>query len=211
MPEIVPDFEVSEIMSTKLDTRKAAELISNLTHAPLLSIPAFLSINYYFLNFKEFLLISSTSIFFSALLPIMTMVIWSKKKNVDLDMPEKENRNVPLVIVILIYFIGFLILVALNAPLLTSVLMFCYFSNTLIVYFINKYWKISVHSMGVAGPTTALIFAFGPVGSILGLILPLVMWSRVYLKKHTVTQVIAGAILGFLLTTTQLFISYRLL
>ena len=206
----MPNFEVSEIMFTKLYKRKAAELISNLTHAPFLSIPAFLSINYYFLNFKEFLLISFTSLFFSALLPIMIMVIWSKKKNIDLDMPAKENRNAPLIIVILIYFIGFLALIALNAPLLTSALMFCYFSNTLIVYFINKYWKISVHSMGVAGPTTALIFAFGPVGSIPGLILPWVMWSRVYLKKHTMTQVIAGAVLGFLLTTTQLFIRYKL-
>lgn len=197
-------------MSTKLHTRKAAELISNLTHAPLLSIPAFLSINYYFLNLKEFLLISFTSIFFSALLPMMTMVIWSKKKNVDIDIPARENRNVPLFIVILIYFLGFLVLIALNAPLLTSALMFCYFSNTLIVYFINKYWKISIHSMGVAGPTTALIFAFRPVGFILGLILPLVMWSRVYLKKHTMNQVIAGAILGFLSTATQLFMSYKL-
>lgn len=194
-------------MSTKLYARKAAELISNLTHPPLLSIPTFLSINYYFLNFEEFLLISATSIFFSALLPIMTIVIWSKKENIDFDMPEKENRNVPLIIGILIYFIGFLALMALSAPLLTSALMFCYFSNALIVYIINKYWKISVHSMGVAGPTTALVFAFGPAGSILGLILPLVMWSRVYLKRHTVTQVIAGAVLGFLLTATQLFIS----
>lgn len=194
-------------MSTKLYARKAAELISNLTHPPLLSIPTFLSINYYFLNFEEFLLISATSIFFSALLPIMTIVIWSKKENIDFDMPEKENRNVPLIIGILIYFIGFLALMALNAPLLTSALMFCYFSNALIVYIINKYWKISVHSMGVAGPTTALVFAFGPAGFILGLILPLVMWSRVYLKRHTVTQVIAGAVLGFLLTATQLFIS----
>jgi len=64
--------------------------------------------------------------------------------------------------------------------------------------------------MGVAGPTTAMIFAFGPVGSMLGLILPPVMWSRVYLKKHTVNQVIAGATLGFLLTTIQLFIRYKL-
>jgi len=206
----VLNFEVNEFMSRKSYTRKAAELISNLTLPPLLSIPAFLSINYYFLNFTDFLLISFTSIFFSALLPIMTMVIWSKKENIDLDMPVKENRNVPLIIGIFIYFIGFLALMALSAPLLTSALMFCYFSNSLIVYIINKHWKISVHSMGVAGPTTALIFAFGPAGFIMGLILPLVMWSRVYLKRHTVTQVIAGALLGFFLTTTQLFIGYKL-
>jgi membrane-associated phospholipid phosphatase len=206
----MPNFEVNEFMSTKLYTRKAAELISNLTLPPLLSIPVFLSINYYFLNFKDFLVISFISIFFSALLPLMIIVLWSRKENIDLDMPAKEDRNTPLIIGILTYFIGFLTLMALNAPLLISVLMFCYFSSSIIVYFINKHWKISVHSMGVAGPIAALIFVFGPAAYIVGLILPLVMWSRVYLKRHTVTQVIAGAILGFLLTTTQLFIGYKL-
>ncbi len=59
--------------------------------------------------------------------------------------------------------------------------------------------------MGVAGPTTALIYTFGYIGSILGLILPIVMWSRVYLKRHTISQVIVGALLGFIMTAIQIY------
>lgn len=59
--------------------------------------------------------------------------------------------------------------------------------------------------MGVAGPTAALIYVFGFPGIVFGLIIPLVMWSRVELGKHTVLQVIFGALLGLILTAVQLY------
>lgn len=82
--------------------------------------------------------------------------------------------------------------------------MFCYGTNTLIVFFINLKWKISVHAMGVAGPAIALMF-FTPLGFFLGLLTPLVMWSRISLKKHTRNQVLAGSVLGYVLTFLQIY------
>jgi hypothetical protein len=38
--------------------------------------------------------------------------------------------------------------------------MFGYFAGTLCLFFINLYWKISIHTMGIAGPATVLIFVF---------------------------------------------------
>ena len=40
----------------------------------------------------------------------------------------------------------------------------------------------------------------------MGLILPIVMWSRLYLRKHTPSQVIAGATIGYFLTAFQFFL-----
>jgi membrane-associated phospholipid phosphatase len=74
---------------------------------------------------------------------------------------------------------------------------------------INLHWKISIHAMGIAGPLTALIYLFGLPGLILTLIVPLVGWSRVYLKRHTPWQVIIGTILGFVLTATQIYLLMR--
>ena len=199
-------FEIAEKYKMKF-----ARLVSTISHAPILSIPAFVAINYLLLDFDEFLLITFICVLFAAILPIVAVLVWSIKfKKVDVDVPEKEDRNYPLIIVIVTYFIGSIILYILNAPLLTTLLMFCYCSNTLVVFFINFFWKISIHSMGVAGPTTALIFAFGPIGSILGLIIPIVMWSRVYLKRHTMSQVITGALLGFMLTATQIYVGFSI-
>jgi membrane-associated phospholipid phosphatase len=84
--------------------------------------------------------------------------------------------------------------------------MFGYFAGTLFLFLVNLRWKISIHTMGIAGPTTVLIFVFGYWGALLALLLPPVIWSRVYLKKHTVAQALAGAAVGFLLTAFTLWL-----
>jgi len=191
--------------------KKFAELISDFAYAPIISIPVFALINYYLLNSYEFILTTIVCTIFACIMPILLVLWWLKGKNgkdeeIDMDIPERSERNYPLLLVILSYAIGCLVLYFLNAPTITTVLMFCYFSNTLVVFFINLYWKISIHSMGVAGPAAALIYVFGSYGILFMLIIPLVMWSRLYLKEHTLTQVIMGASLGFLLTSLQLYL-----
>ena len=189
--------------------KQFAVFISYIAYAPIISIPAFAIINYYFLNFYDFIVITILCAIFTCILPVLFVLRWIEGKRIhgqemDMDIPERKDRNYPLIIVIVSYFIGTAILYTLNAPVMTTILMFSYFLNTLIVFFINLYWKISIHAMGVAGPTVVLIYTFGPVGVIFAAVLPIVMWSRVYLKRHTVGQVITGALLGFILTTLQI-------
>lgn len=67
-----------------------------------------------------------------------------------------------------------------------------------IVYFIRLRWKISGHATALAGTCTALSLIdklFLP----LVVFLPLVAWSRLKLKAHTVLQVLAGAAAGAVL------------
>jgi membrane-associated phospholipid phosphatase len=57
----------------------------------------------------------------------------------------------------------------------------------------------------VAGPVAFLIYIFGYSGLFFLPIIPLVMWSRLFLKRHTPIQVIAGASMGFVLITVQIY------
>jgi membrane-associated phospholipid phosphatase len=188
--------------------RSFAKFISTIAYAPLISIPAFALINYFLLDLHDFVIITSICAVFAGVLPILLVLSLLKKrsngKKIDMDIPERADRHYPLILVVISYIIGTIVLYTLNAPQITTVLMFCYFSNTLILFFINLYWKISIHSMGVAGPAVALIYVFGLSGLIFSLIIPLVMWSRLYLKKHTLFQVILGALLGLILTALQI-------
>lgn len=189
--------------------KRLAELVSDAAYAPIISIPVFILINYYLMNLNDFIIITMVCIVFTAVLPILLVFWWLRGKNgkdaeIDMDIPERTDRNYPLLLVILSYAFGVVFLYLLNAPAIVTVLMFCYFSNTLIVFFINLYWKISIHSLGVAGPAVALLYVFGAFGLIYILIIPLVMWSRVYLKEHTVSQVVMGALIGFLATGFQI-------
>ncbi|MGZ7107939.1 MAG: PAP2 family protein [Methanobacterium sp.] len=194
---------------TQNSFKKFAELVSDAAYAPIISIPVFALINYYLLNLHDFIIITIVCSIFAAVMPILLVFWWLRGKNgeeveIDMDIPKRTDRNYPLLLVILSYAIGVIILYLINAPSITTILMFCYFSNTLIVFFINLYWKISIHSLGAAGPAAALIYVFGAPGILYMLIIPLVMWSRVYLKEHTVSQVVMGALLGFLATSFQI-------
>jgi len=187
--------------SSQLET---AKFISMVAHPPVISIPTFIILNYFLAGPDQFIVPTLISIIFGALIPISTSLILIKKMNTDLDITDRTKRTMPLILAICSYLIGFLVLLWFGAPAIVSVLMLVYGTNTLIILIINFYWKISIHAMGIAGPTAAFIFAFGLVGVLLGLIIPLVMWSRLKLKKHTLSQVIAGSVLGLLLTWIQL-------
>ena len=100
--------------------------------------------------------------------------------------------------------LGLVALLWLHAPQLMTVLALCYAVNTLVLGVITQRWKISAHAAGVAVPLTALLNAFGAAALPLGVIVPAVCWARVRTQMHTVGQVCAGALLGFVLTWLQL-------
>ena len=195
-------------MDTQEETKsekKIAKLISIITQPPIVSIPTFAIINYILLGFNNSLEITMICWIFGAFLPITTSLILIRKMHTDIDITDRTKRTLPLFFAVCSYLIGSLVLLSMGAPALTTALMLIYSSNTLIILFINLSWKISIHTMGVAGPTVALTYLFGFSGLLFGLLIPLVMWSRVKLKKHTISQVLAGGLAGIILTYIQLY------
>lgn len=185
---------------------KLAHILSTLGNAPLISIFIFLVLDCYFLNGNDFINVTLVTMCFAVVIPSIIAYAWIKNKNLEIDMPHKEDRLYPLLWILLSYLLGVIILFIISAPPVITVLMFCYFSNTLVVLLISMFWKISIHAVGVAGPVAFLIYVFGYPGLIFLLLIPLIMWSRLYLKRHTLSQVTAGSVLGFLLTTVQIYL-----
>lgn len=196
----------SRVTDGDSNKRKWASFISDMTIPPVIAVLMFSLINYSLLRGFPFVAVTCITTLFAAIVPLSMLLLWETrtKAKIDLDVPARTERGRPLLFACTSYLIGTAALVAAHAPLLTTVLMFGYFAGTLCLFFINLYWKISIHTMGIAGPTTVLIFVFGYWGVLLGLLLPPVIWSRVYLKKHTVAQAITGAVLGFVLTAVAL-------
>jgi len=181
-----------------------AKIISSITHPPLISIPTFVILNYFLIGPDNFVVSTLICLIFGAFLPILTSLILIKKMDTDLDITDRTKRTLPLLLAICSYFFGSLVLYIVNTPAIITALMLIYGLNTLIILIINFYWKISIHAMGIAGPTAAFAYTFGIPGLLIAVIIPFVMWSRVKLNKHTVSQVIAGTILGLFLTWVQL-------
>ena len=192
--------------------RKIAETISTITQPPIITIPLFLIIcmvlsfeNGTF-SLSKFLTLELISLVFTSLLPMAIILLWAKRINTDRDISNREDRFVPLVIGIVSYFIGVLVSLILNADNFLTLLLLCYAVNTGVVLLITFKWKISVHTTGISGPIAALILLLGPIGAVFGVIYPIVIWSRVLLKKHTLAQAICGGVQGFILTVVEMYL-----
>lgn len=64
------------------------------------------------------------------------------------------------------------------------------------VTLVTLVWKVSIHVAVVAGSFVTLVILFGWTLLILLPIVVLTAWSRVTLRDHTASQVIAGTLLG---------------
>ncbi len=137
---------------------------------------------------------------------ILLFAIFHKNgKLADIDASIKEERTVPFLIAVILYITGLIILIIYNINIVSIAFWFCYISNTLIIVIINKFWKISAHAMGASGALAAITYVYGTIGLIFILLVALIGWSRIELKCHTVSQVTAGAVLGFLSTYIQMY------
>ena len=195
-----------------MEKRKIAETISTITQPPIITIPLFLIIcmvlsfeNGTF-SLSKFLTLELISLVFTSLLPMAIILLWAKRINTDRDISNREDRFVPLVVGIVSYFIGVLVSLMLNADNFLTLLLLCYAVNTGVVLLITFRWKISVHTTGISGPIAALILLLGSVGAVFGVIYPIVIWSRVLLKKHTLAQAICGGVQGFILTVVEMYL-----
>jgi membrane-associated phospholipid phosphatase len=122
-------------------------------------------------------------------------VLYFYRKNVvDLDISKKEMRTPFFVIAAAFYSIAAVIFFVTNTTII-FLLALSYAFVTIILLLINRFWKVSVHSAGVTGPIFALIFVFGFMILPLSLMIVLVSWSRIKLKKHTFTQTFVGSLI----------------
>ncbi len=142
---------------------------------------------------------SIIAIIFLTLIPFGFIIYSAKVKKHDaLDPPLKERTY--------IYFAcwGSFIIATLIFGYLNAHVMFlislAYVTVTITQVTINLFWKISAHTSGLAGPITALAYVYGfYLISLYLLILP-VAYLRYRDKVHTISQLVAGAVVAIIVT-----------
>lgn len=94
---------------------------------------------------------------------------------------------------------------ALDAPLELKATLMALFAAGLVAMATNFFLsKVSIHTGGIAGLVTVLIVLFGRGALPAVLLVPLVAWSRVVLGRHTIRQVVTGALMAAAVTTAVL-------
>ncbi|MDO8650300.1 MAG: hypothetical protein Q7K33_03260 [Candidatus Berkelbacteria bacterium] len=129
-----------------------------------------------------------------------SIYVWRKEGAVDLDLTERHDRIVPLMLSTLGAVIGsFIVQSKLHNATFTEM---SYILVTMLAALtvITTVWKISLHAATIAGLSSLLVVYQGNWFILGYLILLPVIWSRLKLKQHSPNQLIAGTILGAGLT-----------
>ena len=161
------------------------------------------SINFAISSYTNF--ITLIFILTTLLLPVLVVFILIKKGQLtSLEITNHKERSKPLFYSFLIMFLGYCIVkpILVFAPIIKAELLSAIII-VLLASFISKYWKISLHMLGVGGGTGAFVgihFLYGGVSNliIVSLLISAVLAiARINEKAHNQTQIYIGFLLGF--------------
>jgi hypothetical protein len=108
----------------------------------------------------------------------------------------RAERLMPALFLLAAFVALLLVLALFDAPHDLSLLTLSMGLASATVALITLFWKASAHCTVAGHAAAAGILLLGPAGLIFVLALPLVVWSRVTLKAHTLPQALAGAAVG---------------
>jgi hypothetical protein len=108
----------------------------------------------------------------------------------------RAERLTPAVFLLAAFVALLTALVLLDAPQNLSLLTLSMGLASAAVAGITLLWKASAHCTVAGHAAAAGLLLLGPLGFAFLLVLPLVLWSRVTLKAHTLSQTLTGAVVG---------------
>jgi membrane-associated phospholipid phosphatase len=125
----------------------------------------------------------------------------SKKKLDGIFINPREQRHRIYLLAILCAVIGYILLVVLDAPQLLVATFAAGLAAVIVFMAINLFWKISLHTAFITASVTVVIIVYGSMAAWTVLLVPMVAWARIEMKRHTPAQVLTGAILACLIVT----------
>ncbi len=173
-----------------------ARNISNLLCPPVTIALAFLVIAYAIQSLAGWLWVLFCLIFVVGV-PVV-YVFWQVHigKISDFHIPIRSQRLRPTLMTIACMLAALAFLWSNQAPGLLVSLLFWGVLISLVMLLITLYWKISGHAAAISALSVLLIHFLGPIMIATLLLIPLVSWARVYIRRHTAAQTVAGALLG---------------
>ena len=179
---------------------RLARWISIFFDSSFLSLPIFLAFGYVSMQGLG-LFWAALMLFIVTGIPFTYLLLGKKRGWVsDLELSHREERPRFILVSLSSDVLALLILHFFGGPHLLTIIVLTYFCLAIVMFTISNFWKISMHMAGVGGFSTALVFVFGAAAGWAFLSLPLVAWARLHRRKHTILQLIAGALAGALIT-----------
>ncbi len=126
-----------------------------------------------------------------------------------LELIDREARLIPYLLMIVGAILAVIILIRIAAPPQIFIMTVVLLANEIVLGTINFWTKVSIHTATVTFMAMTLGYLLSHTWLFLLLLIPIVGWARVYRKRHTITQVAAGALFASLITIFVLVAQQR--
>lgn len=165
--------------------------------APLFLVILILSTG---LSYYQRLILLPILIFLQIIVPVVYIRVAIRKGWVQSwDIPRREERYELWLLLSITSFLATVAARLLGTPLAFKVLVILFALLTALVL-ISLVWKISFHMVSSVGIALMINYLTGNKLTLLYFGIPLIFWSRLALKRHSVAQLLAGGLVAFLVT-----------
>jgi len=190
-----PTIDPAEILPTTWD-RRLARIISDVISPPVVTIFGALFFAMA-IDTPSGWIWTGSFVFVVMCIPTL-YIVWLVKRGMvtDFHLRVREQRLKPNLMIAGCSIAGWLLLLAGSAPYPLVALAGIGVIQTTTLLVITTKWKISGHSTGIASFAILVWSLYGAVAFPVLLTIPLVAWARLRLKRHTLLQTIAGALMG---------------
>lgn len=131
------------------------------------------------------------------IVPTGSILFMVYTKRIDSVYPKKrQQREKPLIIGLISYAMAWLVAFKMAVDPIIIVIVSVFVFATASVLVINRYWKISIHCVGVSAAVILVISENDQWMFWCILPIMLISWARLHLCAHTFSQVLGGLILG---------------
>jgi hypothetical protein len=189
-----------EMIQTKTFRVHCARFISTVLSPAVVVLPFIILVALY-TGDANALLSVGLAFFFLSVGP-MGYIFYGVKmgKFTDVDVSVRTQRTGPFIFGIASSLLGSFILQWMHGTHLVVVILQLIALCGFIMMITTFWWKISMHASAIAAAVTTLTMLYGKIVLPAFLLVVAVSWSRVVLHRHTRAQVIAGSIVGVVLT-----------
>lgn len=123
------------------------------------------------------------------------------------DVSKREQRPLLFSFSAFVMFCYLLSLIVLNGPRILFFVIFVIAFTLLVFMIVNKWIKASVHMTTLTGTLLLIGTTYRGYFFLLLFLIPLLAWSRVKTKKHSLAETVVGSILGIVITLIMYLVS----
>ena len=181
---------------------RIARHVSNILAPVTISLPLVVLVALYRArNVPVALFYALITLFFLSIGPLIYILMAVRMGKIsDVDVSRRAERAGPFLFGISSVLVGWLALIILQGPRDLQTVLIITAVSGVVMMVTTLWWKISIHASTMGGAATMLTAFYGAVMLPTFLLLILVSWSRVVLRRHTVLQVVAGSLVSIALT-----------